>query len=95
MAGTQEISAWLGRVTGIGIAANIRRHYPSAILYTLVAVPVDSQRHQLGCRYWSDGKRTADAGGWLHACVRGRVWSDFGDLSATLVPYRQYAELLK
>jgi Mn2+/Fe2+ NRAMP family transporter len=26
MAGIQEISAWIGRVTGMGIAANIRRH---------------------------------------------------------------------
>jgi hypothetical protein len=29
MAGIQEISAWIGRVTGIGIAGNIRRHYPA------------------------------------------------------------------
>src|SRR5271154_4336894 len=27
MAGIQEISAWIGRVTGVGIAGNIRRHY--------------------------------------------------------------------
>jgi Mn2+/Fe2+ NRAMP family transporter len=29
MAAIQEISAWIGRVTGIGIAGNIRRHYPA------------------------------------------------------------------
>ena len=38
MAGIQEISAWLGRVTGMGIAANIRHHYAPALLYTLVAL---------------------------------------------------------
>ena len=27
MAGIQEISAWIGRVTGAGLAGNIRRHY--------------------------------------------------------------------
>src|SRR6266581_4707477 len=27
MAGIQEISAWIGRVTGVGLAGNIRRHY--------------------------------------------------------------------
>jgi Mn2+/Fe2+ NRAMP family transporter len=27
MAGIPEISAWIGRVTGIGIAGNIRRHF--------------------------------------------------------------------
>ena len=33
MAVIQEISARIGRVTGAGIAANIRRHYPKPILY--------------------------------------------------------------
>src|SRR5277367_6064207 len=36
MAGIQEISALLGRVTGVGIAGNIRRHYSPMILYSLV-----------------------------------------------------------
>src|SRR3979411_1629780 len=38
MAGIQEISAWIGRVTGVGIAGNIRRHYSPAILYPLVVL---------------------------------------------------------
>jgi hypothetical protein len=29
MAGIQEISAQIGRVTGFGIAGNLRRHYPA------------------------------------------------------------------
>ena len=37
MAGIQEISAWIGRVTGIGLAGNIRRHYPPMVVNTLVA----------------------------------------------------------
>src|SRR6201990_2328788 len=32
MAAIQEISARIGRITGKGIAANIREHYPNAIL---------------------------------------------------------------
>src|ERR1700704_2124029 len=32
MAATQEISAWIGRVTGRGIAGNIRRHYSNWVL---------------------------------------------------------------
>jgi hypothetical protein len=36
MAGIQEISASIGRVTGMGIAANIRRHYPVWVLYPIV-----------------------------------------------------------
>lgn len=38
MAGIQEISAWIGRVTGVGLAGNIRRHYSPLILYPLVAL---------------------------------------------------------
>src|SRR5271154_3595542 len=36
MAGIQEISAWIGRVTGVGIAANIRLHYSAWGLYPVV-----------------------------------------------------------
>jgi Mn2+/Fe2+ NRAMP family transporter len=38
MAGIQEISAWIGRVTGVGIASNIRRHYSAWVLYPVVAL---------------------------------------------------------
>src|ERR1700685_175837 len=38
MAGIQEISAWIGRVTGVGIAGNVRRHYSPVILYSVVAL---------------------------------------------------------
>src|ERR1700747_1885152 len=36
MAGIQEISAWIGRVSGVGLAGNIRRHYSAVILYPLI-----------------------------------------------------------
>src|SRR5579871_3145308 len=36
MAAMQEICARLGRITGKGIAANFRKHYPRPITYTLV-----------------------------------------------------------
>src|SRR5271156_3209802 len=36
MAAIQEICARLGRTTGLGIAANLRIHYPKAILYSVV-----------------------------------------------------------
>src|SRR5947207_13428273 len=36
MAAIQEISARIGRVTGRGIAANRRRHFPRTILYLAV-----------------------------------------------------------
>ena len=41
MAAIQEISARIGRVTGCGIAANLRKSYPKPLLYAvLVAVAV-------------------------------------------------------
>src|SRR5712691_2664037 len=38
MAAIQEISARIGRVSGIGIAGNIRRHYPRRYLYGIVSL---------------------------------------------------------
>ncbi|MBV8454646.1 MAG: divalent metal cation transporter [Deltaproteobacteria bacterium] len=38
MAAIQEASAWVGRVSGMGLARNIRLHYPPLISYIVVAV---------------------------------------------------------
>src|SRR5437868_8742055 len=38
MAAIQEISARIGRVTGKGIAANLREHYPPALLRPIVGL---------------------------------------------------------
>src|ERR1700685_2023435 len=38
MAAIQEISARIGRVSGVGIAGNIRRHYPRPFLYGIVSL---------------------------------------------------------
>src|SRR5947207_6460078 len=40
MAAIQEISARIGRVTGKGIAANLREHYPVSLLRAIVALLV-------------------------------------------------------
>src|SRR5476649_1168102 len=36
MVGIQIVSARIGRVTGHGLAANIRSHYPKSLLYFIV-----------------------------------------------------------
>ena len=36
MAAIQEISARIGRVTGIGIAGNLRKNYPKPLLYAVL-----------------------------------------------------------
>src|ERR1700736_3280211 len=48
MAGIQEISAWIGRVTGRGIAGNIRRHYPAWVLYPIVTLLLAANVFNLG-----------------------------------------------
>src|SRR5271163_2049116 len=48
MAAIQEISARIGRVTGKGIAGNIRRHYPKAALYAVVVLLLIANTFNLG-----------------------------------------------
>jgi NRAMP (natural resistance-associated macrophage protein)-like metal ion transporter len=48
MAGIQEISARIGRVTGFGIAGNIRRHYPRWLLNSLVGLVLVANVINLG-----------------------------------------------
>ena len=48
MASIQEISARIGRITGRGIAGNIRRHYPGWLLYPIVFLLVMANTINLG-----------------------------------------------
>ena len=48
MSAIQEISARIGRVTGRGIAGNIRRHYPAWLLYPLIFLLVVANTINLG-----------------------------------------------
>jgi len=40
MAAIQQISAWIGRVTGRGLAGNLRRHVPAPVMYAVVGLMV-------------------------------------------------------
>src|SRR6202165_4730698 len=48
MAAIQEISAGIGRVTGMGIAGNIRRHYSVWVLYPIVTLLLAANIFNLG-----------------------------------------------
>src|SRR3954466_9930004 len=48
MAAIQEISARIGRVTGKGIAANLREHYPAPLLELIVALLLAANFINLG-----------------------------------------------
>jgi NRAMP (natural resistance-associated macrophage protein)-like metal ion transporter len=48
MCAIQEVSARIGRVTGQGIAGNLKRHYPAVFVYSMVALLVVANTINLG-----------------------------------------------
>lgn len=48
MCAIQEISARIGRVTGRGIAGNLKRHYPAGLVYAVVLLVVSANVINLG-----------------------------------------------
>jgi len=94
MTGIQEICARIGRVTGHGIAGNVRRHYPSALLYPMVGLMVIANVFNLG----------ADIGGMgaaVHLLIGGPTIvhaTVLALVSVTLqvfLPYTKYVGILK
>lgn len=59
MAAVQEISARIGRITGHGIAGNIRRHYPAWLLYPVVFLLVLANTINLGADVGAAGDAIA------------------------------------
>ncbi len=94
MAVIQEISAWIGRVTGVGIAGNIRRHYSTAVLYPLVGLLLIANVINLGADLGAMGAalQLVIGGPALLYTVGFGVISVIG---AVALPYKQYAEYLK
>jgi len=94
MAVIQEISARIGRVTGFGIAGNIRRHYPRPILYVVVSLMLLANIVNLGADVGA-------MGGAFRLLVPGPLWFYvllFGGFSLALqvfVPYTKYVRYLK
>ncbi len=94
MAAIQEISARIGRVTGYGLAGNLRRHYPPALLYGVVAILLIANTLNLGADLGAMGAA-------LQLIVGGsdRLYAVlFGLFCAGIeicVPYHRYAGVLK
>ena len=73
MAAIQEISARIGRVTGEGIAGNIRAHYPHWILQPIVGLLLIANVINLGADLGAMGARFTVVAGRLGASLRRRV----------------------
>jgi NRAMP (natural resistance-associated macrophage protein)-like metal ion transporter len=94
MAAIQEISARMGRVTGRGIAGNIRRFYPAWMLYIIVALLVIANIINLGADIGAMGAAVnlLSGGPTLLYCVLFALISVFLQIR---IPYQTYSGILK
>jgi NRAMP (natural resistance-associated macrophage protein)-like metal ion transporter len=94
MVGIQIISARIGRVTGHGLATNIRKHYPPALLYLIVGLLLLANTINIAADVAAMGDAVAlVAGGRAHwyAALFGVV----SVLLQVFVPYSSYVRILK
>jgi NRAMP (natural resistance-associated macrophage protein)-like metal ion transporter len=94
MAGIQEISARLGRVTGLGIAGNIRRQFPRWLLYMIVGLLLFANIINLGADIGAMGAAVnlLVGGPSLLYCVALAIASV---LLQVYIPYQKYVAILK
>ena len=94
MAAMQETCARLGRITGDGIAANLRRHYPKPVLFGAITLLCVANILNLGADIAAIGAAVQLVfGGNLNAYAIA-----FGVFSIALqiyLPYRRYVRYLK
>jgi NRAMP (natural resistance-associated macrophage protein)-like metal ion transporter len=94
MAVIQEISARIGRVTGAGIAGNIRKHYSTTLLYVIVSLLLIANICNLG----ADIDAMGAVANLLLPGPHGLYVLVFGAISLLLqilVPYSKYVKYLK
>jgi NRAMP (natural resistance-associated macrophage protein)-like metal ion transporter len=94
MAAIQEISARIGRTTGMGIAANLRKHYPNWILQSIVLLLIAANTINIGADLGAMG----DAVSLLIGGPKFLFVVGFGVLCAALqvyIPYSRYVSVLK
>ena len=94
MAGIQEISARLGRITGRGIAGNLRRFYPRWALYSVVGLLLLANIINIGADIGAMGAAVnlLIGGPSLLYCV---VFAVVSVLLQVFIPYKTYSSVLK
>jgi NRAMP (natural resistance-associated macrophage protein)-like metal ion transporter len=94
MAGIQEISGQIGRVTGRGIAGNLRRHYHVALLYGIVFLVLVANIINVGADLDAMGAAlTLVIGG--PALLYAALFAVVTILLEVLLSYDKYAHFLK
>jgi NRAMP (natural resistance-associated macrophage protein)-like metal ion transporter len=94
MAAIQEVSARVGRVTGCGISANLRRYYPRPVLRGVVALMLIANVFNLGADIGAMGAAAQlllPARTWIYILLFGLA----SLLLQTVVPYSSYVKYLK
>jgi NRAMP (natural resistance-associated macrophage protein)-like metal ion transporter len=94
MAGIQEISARIGRVSGVGIAGNIRLHFPKPFLYLIVSLLLAANIFNLGADIGAMGaalKLLLPGPTLVYVVLLGCVCVGL----QILVPYTTYVKYLK
>jgi NRAMP (natural resistance-associated macrophage protein)-like metal ion transporter len=91
----QDISARIGRVTGQGIAGNLRQHYPNWLLRAIVLLLLIANTLNIG----ADLGAMAEATTLLLARSPSWIWVAFFGVACTLaqvfLSHRRYVNLLK
>jgi len=94
MAVIQETSARIGRVTGRGIAGNIRRHYSKPVLYGIVSLLLVANIFNLGADIGAMGaaaKLLLPGPRWAYILLFGLT----SLVLQVIVPYTKYVRYLK
>ena len=94
MAGIQEISATIGRVTGRGIAGNLRKHYAAPIMYGMVLLVLVANVINLGADIGAMGAAVKLLVGGP-ALLYAAGFAVASVCLETFLPYDRYARLLK
>ena len=94
MATIQEISARLGRVTGHGIAGNLRRHYSPVWLWAITSLLLLANVINLGADIGAMGAAVQLLVGGP-ALLYSALFAAASVLLQVFVPYTRYARLLK
>jgi NRAMP (natural resistance-associated macrophage protein)-like metal ion transporter len=94
MAAIQEICARIGRVTGCGLAANLRKSYPKPLLYFVIILMSAANTFNLGADIGAMGAS-------LQLLIPGNVllftvlFGIVSLLAVLFIPYSSYAKYLK
>ncbi len=93
MAAIQEVAARIGRVTGRGLAGNLRRSYPRWLLYSLVALLVVANTINIGADIGAMGAASQLLFGGP-PIVYGATFAVLSVVLQIFIPYHRYARLL-